>query len=83
MCWAPRTTDIDILLYDALRVAEDDLVIPHPEMYRRRFVLIPLVEVDPKGRLPSGERFTEALAKLTGGEEVWKVTPGVVRSRRK
>lgn len=44
--WGPRTIDIDILLYHEEVIAVPELVIPHPEMAKRRFVLVPLVEVD-------------------------------------
>lgn len=44
--WGPRTIDIDILLYHEEVIALPELMIPHPEMSRRRFVLVPLVEVD-------------------------------------
>jgi len=43
--WGPRTIDADILLYDTIRVQEPDLVIPHPRMFERSFVLIPLIEI--------------------------------------
>lgn len=43
--FGPRIIDIDILLYDALIIDEPDLRIPHPEMTRRAFVLIPLAEI--------------------------------------
>jgi 2-amino-4-hydroxy-6-hydroxymethyldihydropteridine diphosphokinase len=45
--WGPRVLDIDILLYDNLQVAEDDLSIPHPLMHKRVFVLEPLAEIAP------------------------------------
>ena len=45
--WGPRTIDLDLLLYGPLVVEEPDLQIPHAEMTRRSFVLVPLVELDP------------------------------------
>lgn len=52
--WGPRTLDIDILLYGREAINEKDLVIPHPEMYNRAFVLIPLIEIEPDLKLPGG-----------------------------
>ena len=43
--WGPRVIDLDLLLYGQEVVAEEDLVIPHPELHRRRFVLEPLCEL--------------------------------------
>ena len=43
--WGPRVIDLDILLYGQEVVSEGDLIIPHPEMHRRRFVLAPLCEL--------------------------------------
>ena len=45
--WGPRIIDIDILLYDQLVMDEQDLVIPHTELHKRRFVLVPLNEIAP------------------------------------
>ena len=45
--WGPRTIDLDLLLFGSLVLEEQDLVIPHPELTRRSFVLVPLVELDP------------------------------------
>ena len=45
--WGPRTIDIDILLYDELTLDLPDLKIPHPEMLKRAFVLIPLKDIEP------------------------------------
>lgn len=44
---APRSIDIDIIFYDDLILNEKDLIIPHPRMHLRRFVLIPLCEIEP------------------------------------
>lgn len=43
----PRTLDVDVLLVGDLAVSEEDLVVPHPRMWQRRFVLAPLAEVAP------------------------------------
>jgi 2-amino-4-hydroxy-6-hydroxymethyldihydropteridine diphosphokinase len=43
--WGPRRIDLDILLYSQEIVQEDGLVIPHPELHKRRFVLVPLCEL--------------------------------------
>ena len=56
--WGPRVIDIDILLYDGLRIEEEGLTIPHPRMAERLFVLAPLAEIAPETRLngrPVGE----------------------------
>jgi 2-amino-4-hydroxy-6-hydroxymethyldihydropteridine diphosphokinase len=45
--WGPRTIDIDILLFGREIVETGDLVIPHPEMHKRRFVLVPINEIAP------------------------------------
>jgi 2-amino-4-hydroxy-6-hydroxymethyldihydropteridine diphosphokinase len=52
--WGVRTIDIDLLTYDELTVDEPDLVIPHPRMHERGFVLVPLGELDPDPPLPGG-----------------------------
>ncbi|MCL4448995.1 MAG: 2-amino-4-hydroxy-6-hydroxymethyldihydropteridine diphosphokinase [Actinobacteria bacterium] len=46
--WGPRTLDVDILLVGDLKVNEPDLEVPHPLMYKRRFVLAPLRELAPE-----------------------------------
>jgi 2-amino-4-hydroxy-6-hydroxymethyldihydropteridine diphosphokinase len=43
--WGPRIIDLDILLYGQKIIADDNLRIPHPELHRRRFVLVPLNEI--------------------------------------
>lgn len=53
---APRTLDLDILLFDKLNINEDNLVIPHPRMHIRAFVLLPLLEIAPEISLPQGNK---------------------------
>jgi 2-amino-4-hydroxy-6-hydroxymethyldihydropteridine diphosphokinase len=52
--WGPRTVDVDILLYDRQTVSTERLIVPHPELLRRRFVLEPLLEIAPEAVLPDG-----------------------------
>jgi 2-amino-4-hydroxy-6-hydroxymethyldihydropteridine diphosphokinase len=54
--WGPRTLDIDILTYGDLSIDEPDLVVPHPRMHRRAFVLLPLLELVGDPPLPGGIR---------------------------
>jgi 2-amino-4-hydroxy-6-hydroxymethyldihydropteridine diphosphokinase len=49
---APRTVDLDILLIDNLRINTANLVVPHPRMHLRAFVLLPLLELDPAAHIP-------------------------------
>lgn len=46
--WGPRTLDLDILLFDDLILDNQDLVIPHPQLANRNFVLVPLHEIAPE-----------------------------------
>ena len=62
---APRALDLDLLLLGDLRVHEEGLILPHPRMWTRRFVLAPLHELAPQLRDPiSGRSVAEALAAL-------------------
>jgi 2-amino-4-hydroxy-6-hydroxymethyldihydropteridine diphosphokinase len=54
--------DVDLLLYDRLTVTTERLIIPHPEMLRRRFVLEPLLEIAPGAILPDGTPIASHLA---------------------
>jgi 2-amino-4-hydroxy-6-hydroxymethyldihydropteridine diphosphokinase len=53
--WGARTLDIDILLFNNTSICTHDLIVPHPQMLLRDFVLIPLLEIAPTTRLPDGE----------------------------
>ncbi|HLW60099.1 MAG TPA: 2-amino-4-hydroxy-6-hydroxymethyldihydropteridine diphosphokinase [bacterium] len=68
--WGPRTIDIDILVYDALELATPDLVIPHAELRRRAFALVPLAELVPGLRLPDGASVEALLEALPDREAV-------------
>lgn len=65
--WGPRTLDIDILTYDDLTVTTPDLVLPHPYMLERRFVLVPLVEIAPD-LIVHGRSIAKALRELGAGD---------------
>jgi len=63
--WGPRTIDLDLLLYGSQVVEESDLQVPHPELTRRSFVLVPLVELDPMLVHPvTGETLLDLLSRL-------------------
>jgi 2-amino-4-hydroxy-6-hydroxymethyldihydropteridine diphosphokinase len=53
--WGARTLDIDLLLYGEHVINHADLIVPHPRMTQRDFVLTPMLEIAPKVALPSGE----------------------------
>ncbi len=66
----PRPLDVDLLLLGDLELETDRLTLPHREVTTRRFVLAPLLELDPALALPDGTRLAEALASLGGGQRV-------------
>ena len=60
----PRPIDVDVLLLGDERYSSERLRLPHREVTSRRFVLVPLLELDPGLRTPDGTALTEALAAL-------------------
>jgi 2-amino-4-hydroxy-6-hydroxymethyldihydropteridine diphosphokinase len=71
----PRPIDIDVLLLGELEYASERLHIPHEQVLTRRFVLIPLLELDFELRTPAGERLADALAALDLDEGVRRAGP--------
>ena len=73
--WGPRTMDLDLLLFGDQVIDQPDLKVPHPEMTRRGFVLVPLLEIDPLGVHPqTGEQFSVLLSRLDAGPRVRRTT---------
>jgi 2-amino-4-hydroxy-6-hydroxymethyldihydropteridine diphosphokinase len=71
----PRPIDIDLLLLADLELSTGRLTLPHPEVTSRRFVLLPLLELDPDLRLPDGTELRAALEALGTGQRVERVAP--------
>ena len=65
----PRPIDIDLLLLGDVELETDRLTLPHPEVRSRRFVLLPLLELDPALSLPDGTKLKDALDALGKGQE--------------
>ena len=65
--WGPRRIDIDILAYDNVELHDTDLTLPHPHLFERAFVLVPLAEIAPD-RLIAGIRVRDALARTTSAD---------------
>jgi 2-amino-4-hydroxy-6-hydroxymethyldihydropteridine diphosphokinase len=63
--WGPRTIDLDLLLYGEETIDEPGLVVPHPRLMRREFVLKPLAELVPSLKIPGDGTVQEALAGLS------------------
>jgi 2-amino-4-hydroxy-6-hydroxymethyldihydropteridine diphosphokinase len=72
---SPRPLDVDLLLLGDLEYASTRLTLPHPQVTSRRFVLIPLLELDPDLTLPDGTGLAGSLASLGPGERVTPAGP--------
>jgi 2-amino-4-hydroxy-6-hydroxymethyldihydropteridine diphosphokinase len=84
--FGPRAIDVDVLLFGGERVDTADMVIPHPRLLERDFVVTPLLEIDPKALLPDGSRITRARAvegRVTGVLEgpLWTEDGPALRDR--
>jgi 2-amino-4-hydroxy-6-hydroxymethyldihydropteridine diphosphokinase len=62
--WGPRTLDLDLIAYDDIRLDKPELTLPHPRLFERAFVLVPLAEIAPE-RVIAGRRVADALARLS------------------
>ncbi len=75
--WAPRPIDLDIALYDDRIIEDGDLIIPHPRLTERAFVLRPLLDLDPNLTHPAtGERLADILARIGTDGLVQVAAPG-------
>jgi 2-amino-4-hydroxy-6-hydroxymethyldihydropteridine diphosphokinase len=71
----PRPIDLDLLLLGDLEMSTARLTLPHREVTSRRFVLEPLLELDPALRLPDGTELSRTLESLAPGQRVTRVGP--------
>jgi 2-amino-4-hydroxy-6-hydroxymethyldihydropteridine diphosphokinase len=62
--WGPRTLDLDLIAYDDVRIDRPELTLPHPGLFERAFVLVPLAEIAPD-RIIAGRRVRDALAAVS------------------
>ena len=60
--WGPRVIDIDLIAYDDVALKSERLTLPHPELFNRAFVLVPLAEIAPD-LVIAGVRVSEAAAR--------------------
>ena len=74
----PRPIDVDVLLLGSGEYRSERLTLPHPEVGSRRFVLVPLLELDPQLTLPDGTALADALAALGDGQDVRVVGPPII-----
>ncbi|MGD2129327.1 MAG: 2-amino-4-hydroxy-6-hydroxymethyldihydropteridine diphosphokinase [Lysobacterales bacterium] len=72
--WGPRPIDLDLLACDELVVRTDRLILPHPRMHERAFVLVPLLELEPSFLIPGRGSAAHCLERLDS-REVDSVTP--------
>ncbi|WP_042303321.1 2-amino-4-hydroxy-6-hydroxymethyldihydropteridine diphosphokinase [Paraburkholderia kururiensis] len=71
---APRTLDLDILLYGDHVIEEPDLIVPHPRLIERAFALVPLIELEPDLIIPQHGR-ADAFMTAVAGQRIEKVKP--------
>ena len=65
----PRIMDVDLLMYGSFRIQEEDLIVPHPRMHQRRFVLVPLCEIAPEAVHPVLARKVRDILLELGDED--------------
>ncbi|MBU7594063.1 2-amino-4-hydroxy-6-hydroxymethyldihydropteridine diphosphokinase [Metabacillus halosaccharovorans] len=78
--WGPRTLDLDILLFNYENIEAEQLIVPHPRMHERAFVLIPLFELNQDVKIPSiDEPISTIIDQLHDkeGVRIWKQKNGV------
>lgn len=80
--WGPRLIDLDILWYDGCVCHDADLVLPHPRMHQRAFVLVPLAEIAPGLVLPGSGKTASALARTLSATQRITKTDGNLRVAR-
>ena len=71
----PRPIDVDLLLVGDVVLSGERLVLPHPQLSARRFVLAPLLELEPDLTLPDGTSLAGALAAISDGQQVRLLGP--------
>jgi 2-amino-4-hydroxy-6-hydroxymethyldihydropteridine diphosphokinase len=74
----PRSIDIDVLLLDGRQYASPRISLPHPEVTSRRFVLVPLLELEPELALPDGTLVRDTLDALGDGQAVSLAGPPLI-----
>lgn len=75
--WGPREIDVDILLYDGEKISDEQLILPHPRMRERLFVLLPLRELYPTWRDAEGVGIDPLIERLRGTAEVRPYPEGI------
>ncbi|HEX3858275.1 MAG TPA: 2-amino-4-hydroxy-6-hydroxymethyldihydropteridine diphosphokinase [Pseudolabrys sp.] len=71
--WGPRSADIDIIAYDDMTLTENNLTLPHPRLFERAFVLVPLSEIAPD-HVIAGRRMADA-AKIADAAGIERLPP--------
>jgi 2-amino-4-hydroxy-6-hydroxymethyldihydropteridine diphosphokinase len=69
--WGPREIDIDVLLVEGERVEEEDFAVPHPRMWERAFVVVPLAELEPGLKGPGGETAERIAERLRERQRIY------------
>ncbi|MBM7606533.1 2-amino-4-hydroxy-6-hydroxymethyldihydropteridine diphosphokinase [Metabacillus crassostreae] len=78
--WGPRTLDLDILLFNNENIEAEELIVPHPRMHERAFVLIPLYELDKTVSIPTLDQPIKTIIDQLHDKEgvrIWKQKNGV------
>jgi 2-amino-4-hydroxy-6-hydroxymethyldihydropteridine diphosphokinase len=64
--WGPRVVDLDVLTFGDEKINDEDLEVPHPRMLQRKFVLVPLLEIEPEASDPWGARYSDWIEEAGG-----------------